>query len=263
MLGAKPRHAQRMCERVFARCTPGALAGACCRGLPEQALPGAVALSRGAFEEVVSCELSQQGYAVDMDDLRVAMSISERRRSVSVLLSGTSGCGKSTLASLLAAHLGITTVVSTDSLRHVLRSKTTAERDPILFASSYEAGDLVTAVGSEAGARARGAGSVGGGGSAENSGGGGGTPASQSADRRCIIGYKDQSSKVISQVGALLARCEQRLESVVVEGVHLSLNLVVELMRRHRSAVPFLIYIRATAAGGATGQASGTAAAGG
>ncbi|MEO1355757.1 MAG: ATP-binding cassette domain-containing protein, partial [Pseudomonadota bacterium] len=45
-----------------------------------------------------------------------------------VVIVGRSGCGKSTLASLLAAHLGITTVVSTDSLRHVLRSKTTAER---------------------------------------------------------------------------------------------------------------------------------------
>ena len=39
--------------------------------------------------------------------------IRERRSSVAVLLCGTSGTGKSTLASLLAARLGITTLLST------------------------------------------------------------------------------------------------------------------------------------------------------
>ena len=43
---------------------------------------------------------------------------------------------------------------------------------------------------------------------------------------------------------ALLTRCAAEHESIVVEGVHLSLNLVVELMRRHKTVVPFLIYIR-------------------
>ena len=40
----------------------------------------------------------------------------ERRRSICILLAGTSGTGKSTLAGLLAARLGITTLVSTDSV---------------------------------------------------------------------------------------------------------------------------------------------------
>ena len=39
--------------------------------------------------------------------------VRERRSSVAVLLCGTSGTGKSTLASLLAARLGITTLLST------------------------------------------------------------------------------------------------------------------------------------------------------
>ena len=44
-------------------------------------------------------------------------SVQERRRSICILLAGTSGTGKSTLAGLLAARLGITTLVSTDSVR--------------------------------------------------------------------------------------------------------------------------------------------------
>ena len=58
---------------------------------------------------------------------------------MTVLLAGTSGTGKSTLAGLLAARLGITTVVSTDSVRNMLRSFAGPGEDPLLWASTYEA----------------------------------------------------------------------------------------------------------------------------
>ena len=41
----------------------------------------------------------------------------------------------------------------------------------------------------------------------------------------------------------LISSCAARHESLVCEGVHLSLNFVVQLMRRHPTIVPFLIYI--------------------
>lgn len=65
-------------------------------------------------------------------------SIREQQRSVTVLLAGTSGTGKSTLAGLLAARLGISTVLSTDSVRHMLRSFTPQAANPVLWASTYE-----------------------------------------------------------------------------------------------------------------------------
>ena len=70
--------------------------------------------------------------------MRVVCSIREQRRSVTVLLAGTSGTGKSTLAGLLAARLGISTVLSTDSVRHMLRSFTPQAANPLLWASTYE-----------------------------------------------------------------------------------------------------------------------------
>ncbi len=57
-----------------------------------------------------------------------------------MLLAGTSGTGKSTLAGLLAARLGISTVLSTDSVRHMLRSFTPQNANPLLWASTYEVG---------------------------------------------------------------------------------------------------------------------------
>lgn len=59
------------------------------------------------------------------------------------MLAGTSGTGKSTLASLLGSKLGISTVLSTDTIRHILRNFISKEEFPILFASTYEAGFYV------------------------------------------------------------------------------------------------------------------------
>lgn len=59
-------------------------------------------------------------------------------------MAGTSGTGKSTLASLLGARFGIQTVLSTDSIRHVMRNYIPEKDNPILFCSTYEAGAMVT-----------------------------------------------------------------------------------------------------------------------
>ena len=39
--------------------------------------------------------------------------------------------------------MGIATVFSTDTIRHIMRNSTTSEENPILFASTYEAGKFV------------------------------------------------------------------------------------------------------------------------
>ena len=48
---------------------------------------------------------------------------------------------------------------------------------------------------------------------------------------------------VMESLNRLIGSCAARHESLVCEGVHLSLNFVVQLMQRHPSIVPFLIYI--------------------
>ncbi|KAI3766223.1 hypothetical protein L2E82_16275 [Cichorium intybus] len=72
--------------------------------------------------------------------LCLACRIHERDEFVTVLLCGTSGCGKSTLSALLATRLGITTVISTDSIRHMMRSFVDEKQNPLLRSSTYHAG---------------------------------------------------------------------------------------------------------------------------
>jgi 2-phosphoglycerate kinase len=55
-------------------------------------------------------------------DFQMVSNLVERKRNIMVLLGGTSGTGKSTLASFLASKLGISTVLSTDSIRHIMRN---------------------------------------------------------------------------------------------------------------------------------------------
>jgi len=72
--------------------------------------------------------------------------ILESKRNILILLAGTSGTGKSTLASLLGSRLGISTVLSTDTIRHVMRNFVAKEEDPIIFASTYETAAFVCSI---------------------------------------------------------------------------------------------------------------------
>ena len=56
-----------------------------------------------------------------------------------VLLGGATGVGKSTVATRLAARLGISQVVATDSVREVMRGIFPEEILPTLHVSSFEA----------------------------------------------------------------------------------------------------------------------------
>jgi 2-phosphoglycerate kinase len=240
--------------------------------------------------------------AFTLEDLHVACSLREQRSSVAVLLCGTSGTGKSTLAALLAARLGISTVVSTDSIRHMMRSFSSETEDPLLWASTYQAGahlqQLAAAQAAQATAQAAAqaaqaaaqAASQAGQGAAAAAAGAlaaappaagaaassadaqiaGGLPprppqlalpragaplqpstqryaslpvAGMDARKAAVRGYKAQAARVLEHVDRLLTGCEARRQSVVVEGVHLSLSMVVRMMQRHPSVVPFLVHI--------------------
>ncbi|XP_024536752.1 P-loop NTPase domain-containing protein LPA1 homolog 2 isoform X1 [Selaginella moellendorffii] len=230
-----------------------------------------VVIGREKFLDVVCDALAQYQYVGPNQraDLMLACRYRERKSSVTVLLCGTSGCGKSTLSSLLvsqiddvvlwiyslvvlfsqASRLGITTVVSTDSIRHMMRSFADEKSNPLLWASTYHAGEFLDPVAiREATARKK-AGTNQSGSVEEkdlqqqaevpvekNS-------SDSTAKSMVVQGFKAQCEMVIDSLDRLITSWEHRNESVVVEGVHLSLNFVMGLMRKHPSIIPFMIYI--------------------
>ncbi|XP_022752884.1 P-loop NTPase domain-containing protein LPA1 homolog 1-like isoform X1 [Durio zibethinus] len=221
-----------------------------------------VSVKRETFLDVVCDALAEYKYVGPNQraDLVLACRIRERKESVTVLLCGTSGCGKSTLSSLLGSRLGITTVISTDSIRHMMRSFVNEKENPLLWASTYHAGECLDPVAvAEAKAKKRATkmagiaqslpkGELGDGSSACKSDARPIESGSTSTElinpkQMAVEGFKAQSEMVIDSLDRLITAWEERKESVVVEGVHLSLNFVMGLMRKHPSIIPFMIYI--------------------
>ncbi|KAK3248777.1 hypothetical protein CYMTET_41777 [Cymbomonas tetramitiformis] len=186
------------------------------------ALGGAgIEIERLKFYKIIRKALASfEYYNVEQSvDLNVSCSIRERRSSVVVLLCGTSGTGKSTLASLLASRLNLSTMISTDAIRHMMRSFAGKQENPLLWASTYDAGEyLDPAILAN-------------------------VPEPLLHKKRAIKGYKAQCEMIFHHLDHLIGNCERRKESMVVEGVHLSLNFVTQLMRKYPCVIPFVIYI--------------------
>ncbi|KAK1284501.1 hypothetical protein QJS10_CPB21g00342 [Acorus calamus] len=212
-------------------------------------------VKREAFLDVICEALSQYKYVGPNQraDLILACRIRERKESVTVLLCGTSGCGKSTLSALLGSRLGITTVISTDSIRHMMRSFVDEKQSPLLWASTYHAGECLDPVAVAEAKAKRKAKKLAGTSqlvhieeqAEETSNGKSNGRQSEtgsgveliSKKQMAIEGFKAQSEMVIDSLDRLITAWEERKESVVVEGVHLSLNFVRKGSSRHLMAL--------------------------
>uniref|UniRef100_A0A0D9XH40 Zeta toxin domain-containing protein n=1 Tax=Leersia perrieri TaxID=77586 RepID=A0A0D9XH40_9ORYZ len=257
LMGCKPRHAFEISGRVFDEIR-GHMAGGDMEDMPggvqryqlaadaEAASPRqfqfelykrrtTLLLPRHLFLRLVCQALALYKYVApdQRADLHRACRIRERKESVTILLCGTSGCGKSTLSTLLGSRLGITTVVSTDSIRHMMRSFVDEKQNPLLYASTYHAGECLDPVAvAEAKAKRK-----------DKKRSGMSTTSATDYNtikalndksdgkpigkkQMAIEGYKAQSEMVIDSLDRLITAWEDRKESVVVEGVHLSLNFV-------------------------------------
>jgi hypothetical protein len=142
------------------------------------------------------------------------------------------------------SRLGVTTVISTDSIRHMMRSFVDEKQNPLLWASTYHAGEFLDPVAvAEAKAKRKAKKLAGTGtlrskdevsdGFTTGKSGSGAPKVSSGATevispkQMAVEGFKAQSEMVIDSLDRLITAWEERKESVVVEGVHLSLNFVV------------------------------------
>lgn len=130
-------------------------------------------------------------------------------------------------------------MISTDSIRHMMRSFVDEKENPLLWASTYHAGEYLDPVAvAEAKSKRKAkklksppasSTDVSNDSIIENSPPEGGSSTAEiiSPKQMAIEGYKAQSEMVIDGLDRLITGWEDRKESVVVEGVHLSLNFVV------------------------------------
>ena len=135
----------------------------------------------------------------------------EPERPVIVLLGGTAGVGKTSLALEVAHRLGIGRVLSTDSIRQVMRIMLSEDLAPAIHASSYEAHHLLQAGGS----------------------GGLADPV--------LEGFHAQAAIVSVGVRAMLDRAVNENANLVLDGVSLAPGLIDLAAYADRAEVVFLM----------------------
>eukprot|EP00158_Paraphelidium_tribonemae_P002201 Partr_v1_DN25192_c0_g1_i1_m76586 putative 2-phosphoglycerate kinase-related len=172
--------------------------------------------SSGNEQDLIDNQLSEalQDLNYSPQLFHIAREIKCRRRAVVIMLGGTSGCGKSTLGSLLASKLGINTVISTDHIRQLLRAFID---DPghVLFSSSYSSSCSI----------ASGTGS----------------------DESVIAGFEEQCRLIYPHLEVLIRHHSRTNQCLIVEGVHLSAEVMHRLIASNLSSscqlFPFVLYI--------------------
>ncbi|WP_291431505.1 2-phosphoglycerate kinase [Deinococcus sp.] len=136
-------------------------------------------------------------------------------RPVIVLLGGVSGTGKSFLAAEIAYRLGITRVVSTDSIREVMRAMVSPALVPTLHASTFSAWEALLPPGA---------------------------PRPEHPSREALIaGFRDQVQQVSVGLSAVVQRSMQEGTSLVLEGVHLVPGYLQAGSFRGALVVPMLV----------------------
>ncbi|MHB9003258.1 MAG: hypothetical protein ACYC6C_04245 [Coriobacteriia bacterium] len=116
--------------------------------------------------------------------------LSKLDRPLVVLIGGTTGVGKSTIATEVAHRLGITRIMSTDSIREVMRGIFTRDLMPAIYESAFNAWRGLR------------------------------VPVPHGANP-VIVGFREQTAAVTTAVKSLIERSVLEGDSLVLEGVHL------------------------------------------
>ncbi len=129
-----------------------------------------------------------------------------------VLIGGATGVGTSTLAADVARRLNIQSVIGTDSIREVLRRAISPDLLPVLHKSSYDIKptDIRVPVAKE---------------------------------ERVLFGYRAQASEVSVGVEAIVERGIKEGTNLLIEGVHLAPEIILNRYRDHPNVCPLVVYL--------------------
>eukprot|EP01022_Parablepharisma_sp_SALTPOND_P014773 TRINITY_DN2046_c0_g1_i1.p1 TRINITY_DN2046_c0_g1~~TRINITY_DN2046_c0_g1_i1.p1 ORF type:complete len:772 (-),score=81.10 TRINITY_DN2046_c0_g1_i1:11611-13926(-) len=214
IMGCKPIHGHLIAEDMFEELNTFLTAHSGFSGK----VSTKVCMKKSTFHQILKQILFKYEYAKPqcIGDFQNATELVDHRCNLIILLGGSSGTGKSTLASLIASRLGISTVLSTDSIRHIMRNFVSREENPILFCSTYETGKFVPE-------------------DPEN-------PVPEK--KRLLTGFQTQCQYVHPHLMKVIDDLIIQNDNVVIEGVHLTVDFLMSVMKKYPFCIPFVVYIK-------------------
>ncbi|MRS12185.1 MAG: hypothetical protein EG823_03830 [Actinobacteria bacterium] len=138
--------------------------------------------------------------------------IAKLQRPLIILIGGTTGVGKSTIATEVAHRLGITRIVSTDSIREVMRGIFSRELMPAIYESSFDAWRGLR------------------------------VPVPHGASP-VIVGFREQAAVVATGIKSLIDRAVVEGVSMVLEGIHVAPGYIEPSQFENVYVVQFLISV--------------------
>jgi 2-phosphoglycerate kinase len=157
--------------------------------------------------EVVLAEIEGERY---LRRYRMWNRLAREDKPVVVLIGGATGVGKSTIAAQVADRLGVIRIISTDSIREVMRAFFSQSLMPAIHFSSYEAGVGVR------------------------------IPLGTGFDPH-VVGFMEQVDVVNVGVLAILDRAIKERTSMIVEGVHMVPGMLASAGARDRMSEVLLL----------------------
>lgn len=162
------------------------------------------------LREMVEVVLSEDEAEPYLRRYRMWNRLAREDRPIVVLIGGATGVGKSTIAAQVADRLGIVRIISTDSIREVMRAFFSESLMPAIHYSSYEAGRGVR------------------------------IPLGSDFDPH-VVGFMEQVDVVNVGVLALLDRAIEEHISLIVEGVHMVPGMLASAGARERISEVLLL----------------------
>ncbi len=138
--------------------------------------------------------------------------ISRLGRPLIILIGGTTGVGKSTIATEVAHRLGITRIISTDSIREVMRGIFSRDLMPAIYESSFDAWRGLR------------------------------VPVPRGASP-VIVGFREQAAVVATGIRSLIERSVTEGVSMVLEGIHVAPGYIETSQVKQASVVQLLISV--------------------
>lgn len=151
---------------------------------------GSTQISSKDLHRLAADTLRSEAGSVFADRYERMAEVARRDRPLIVLIGGTTGVGKSTIATEIAHRLGITRIVSTDSIREVMRGIFSRDLMPAIYESSFNAWRGLR------------------------------VPVPRGANP-VIVGFREQTAVVTTGIKSLIERAVLEGASMVVEGIHL------------------------------------------